>query len=233
MPDYLNMDIGDLVRMLRRKGPAPPPAGRTETVSSEARLRVVPNGQRLEFWSLLFDQPLLSIRAQLAGSPSKFSESADRGRVQVVVSIPVQAEGVEEQTVRLTYQSPPGVEPGELLEKTRASSARVPPDSTMVEFLFTHGELEFRYIFEFSNRISVDHFEPVIDRRPIFRAIPPVAQMAAFLRAMTQQRRSTATTLEDVVRTAGSGRTRERSTLLLSQFPRNHDFQSPRVQALV
>lgn len=231
MPDYLRMDLGDLVRHLSGKGSvaarreAPPAVWVQEANSQDARLRVVPGEKSVEFFSLITGQRLFSLPSAITGPPVTSTESADRGHRQVVVTVPLEGG----KTVRVTYQCPPEVEPSGV-ETTRASHARVPPESSMVEFLLTRDEHEFRYMFEFPEELPVHGFEAVDDRRPVFRTTPPVAQMAAFLRAMTQHRRSTMTCLEDIARQAGTEATRAQVASL--PFGRGHEFASPRLQAL-
>lgn len=232
MPDYLRMDLGELVRHLRGKAPRYRPE-KAETLwlleshSQEARLRVVPGGKRVEFVSLITGKTLFALPCAITGPPVKSTETADRGQKQVVLSLPLEGG----KTARVTFQSPPDVEPTDLM-LTRASQARVPPDSSMVEFLLTREEHEFRYVFEFPGSLEVLDFQPVADQRPVFRTIPPVAQMAAFLRAMTQHRRSPLTCLEDIARKAGSESTRQEVRALAERFPRNHAFASERIRAL-
>ncbi|GMU50890.1 MAG: hypothetical protein AMXMBFR33_00360 [Candidatus Xenobia bacterium] len=229
MTDFL----GSLVRKLRGKSAPETHAEQPETVwtresvSKEARLRVVPGTERVEFFSLITGERLFGLPARLTGPPVKSTESADRGQKQVVLSVPLPGN----RSVRVTFQSPPEVEPEEV-ETARASQARVPPDSSMVEFLLTREEHEFRYVFEFPDGLSVQDFEPVPDRRPVFRTVPPVAQMAAFLRAMTQHRRSALACLEDVARTSGSPRTRDQVVVLAGLYPRSHEFSCERLRAL-
>ncbi len=229
MTDFL----GSLVRKLRGKSApethaeSPESVWTRESVSKEARLRVVPGTDRVEFFSLITGERLFGLPASLTGPPVKSTESADRGQRQVVLSVPLPGN----RSVRVTFQSPPEVEPEEV-ETARASQARVPPDSSMVEFLLTREEHEFRYVFEFPEGLSVQDFEPVPDRRPVFRTVPPVAQMAAFLRAMTQHRRSALACLEDVARSSGSPRTREQVAVLTGLYPRSHEFSSERIQSL-
>lgn len=225
------MDLGDLVRRLKGKSgsvprpEAPPPLWTKEANSQEARLRVVPSGAKVEFFSLITGQRLFGLPSGITGPPVKSTESADRGRTQVVLTLPLEGG----RTVRVTYQSPPEVEPQEV-EVTRASQARVPPDSSMVEFLLTREEHEFRYVFEVPDTLDVQDFQAVADQRPVFRSIPPVAQMAAFLRAMTQHKRSAMTCLEDIARQAGSEKAQ--AEIAAMEFPRNHEFSSPHLQAL-
>lgn len=229
MTDFL----GSLVRKLRGKSAPEAHAERPESVwtresvSKEARLRVVPGTERVEFFSLITGERLFGLPARLTGPPVKSTESADRGQKQVILSVPLP----DNRSVRVTFQSPPEVEPEEV-ETARASQTRVPPDSSMVEFLLTREEHEFRYVFEFPEGLPVQDFEPVPDRRPVFRSVPPVAQMAAFLRAMTQHRRSALACLEDVARTSGSPRTREQVVVLAGLYPRSHEFSSERLRAL-
>ncbi len=227
------MDLGDLVRHLRGKGArrARPEEPETlwllESHSQEAQLRVVPGGRSVDFLSLITGKKMFTLVSAITGPPVKSTESADRGQKQVLLTIPLEGG----KTVRVTYQCPPEIEPYRI-DLTRASQARVPPDSSMIEFLMTHEEHEFRYVFEFPDTLAVEGFEPVDDRRPVFRTVPPVAQMAAFLRAMTQHRRSAMACLEDIARQAGSARTREQAGRMAARYGRTHEFSSEHLKAL-
>jgi len=193
--NYWTMEVGSLVRLLRERQGAPVPEASpdvSEEVSSpEARLRVVPrDGRFLDFYSTLSPRRLFSLAATLAGPLSKFTQVEAAAGRRVVVGVPLALSGGERVQVKVTLHLPRGVEPGQDLELTRAGQGKLPPDTRLLEFLFCEGENEFRYVVELHQRIDVLDFEEVVDQRPVFLSVPPVAQMTAFLRAITQKRRT-------------------------------------------
>lgn len=192
---YWTMEVGSLVRLLRERQGAPgteaSPSVSEEVSSPEARLRVVPrDGRFLDFYSTLNPRRLFSLPASLAGSLSKFTQVEAAAGRRVVVGIPLALAGGERVQIKVTLHLPRGVEPGQDLELTRAGQGKLPPDTRLLEFLFCEGENEFRYVVELHQRIDVLDFEEVVDQRPVFLSVPPVAQMTAFLRAITQKRRT-------------------------------------------
>lgn len=228
------MELGDFFRLgKKKKGGGPSDGTLREAVSEEARLRVVgsePAGVQL--FSTLSGQKLFSLPGKLAGTMGRFSEgsSGNLARATPVVTLPLEVDG-KRIHVKLTYTG------GELgadqpLSLTRASHGRIPPDTQMVELLFNQEEREFRYLFEFPDGLAVEDFQEVKDVRPIFRSVPAVAQMAAFLRAMANQRRTTLARLGDIARAAGSAATQDRVGELESFYPAHHDLTGPVVLKL-
>ncbi|HXE71069.1 MAG TPA: hypothetical protein VNO81_00285, partial [Candidatus Nitrosotenuis sp.] len=226
---YLNMNVKDLVRLVRSRGASEAGPGRAEqaALSREGHLRLVSEAGRLDFYSTLASERLFSVRGHLAGSLGTFVEGdGGKGR-RVVLSAPLELPGLGRRSLKITFQGPPGGEPGEGLQLTRAGEGRLPPRSRLLEFLFTQGEQEYRYVVEIDADVPVEGFREVADTRPLFRSIPPVAQMTAFLRAITQQRRNALRILADLASSSGSPATRATVALMERLFRGHYEFGGP------
>jgi len=234
--NYWTMEVGSLVRLLRERQGAPVPEASpsvSEEVSSpEARLRVVPrDGRFLDFYSTLNPRRLFSLAATLAGALSKFTQVEAAAGRRVVVGVPLALSGGERVQIKVTLHLPRGIEPGQDLELTRAGQGKLPPDTRLLEFLFCEGENEFRYVVELNQRIDVLDFEEVVDQRPVFLSVPPVAQMTAFLRAITQKRRTALDILKNLKAQAAPQAAEAIRALKLRVRP-HQELAHPGVQAL-
>ena len=234
--NYWNIEVGSLVRMLRERQGAPvteaSPSASGEVSSPEARLRVViRDGRFLDFYSTMNPRRLFSLAATLAGTLSKFTQVEAAAGRRVVVGVPLALMGGERVQIKVTLHLPRGVEPGQDLELTRAGQGKLPPDTRLLEFLFCEGENEFRYVVELHQRIEVLDFEEVVDQRPIFLSVPPVAQMTAFLRAITQKRRTALDILKSL-RDQASPQAAEAIQILKLRTRPHQDLLHPGVEAL-
>ncbi len=235
MPDeqptnYWNMEVGTLVRRLRERqgGPEEEVSSRAseEASSAEARLRVVPRDRKfLDFYTTLHPRRLFSVPASLTGSLSKFTQVEAASGRRVVVTVPIALAGGERLHIKVTFYLPRGIEPGQDLELTRAGQGKLPPDTRLLEFLFSQEGNEFRYVVELDQRVEVLEFEEVVDQRPVFLSVPPVGQMTAFLRAITHKRRTSLDILVSLLGAAGPA-TQEAIRILQSQR-RHQDVQLP------
>ncbi len=234
MPDeqatnYWNMEVGTLVRRLReRQGGAEEASGHApeEAASPEARLRVVPRDRKfLDFYSTLHARRLFSVPATLNGTLSKFTQVEAASGRRVVVTVPVALAGGENLSIKVTFYLPRGVEPGQDLELTRAGQGKLPPDTRLLEFLFTGQGNEFRYVVELDQRVEVLDFEEVVDQRPVFLSVPPVGQMTAFLRAITHKRRTSLDILGSLM--AAAGPQAQESIRILQSQRRHQDVPIP------
>lgn len=240
MPDekatnYWNMEVGSLVRLLReRRATGAAEEARPvaeEATSAETRLRIVPREGHLDFYSTLNPRRLFSLKATLTGPIAKFSQGEGAGGRRIVLTIPLGFPDGDRRNVKLTFHAPRGIEPGPALDITRAGQGKLPPDTRLLEFLFTEGEHEFRYVVELDQRIDVHDFEEVVDRRPVFQSVPPVAQMTAFLRTITHQRRSALAILGSL-RGAASPAAERGIATLQGLFRPHYEFAHPGVQAI-
>jgi len=229
------MELGDLFRLVKKKTVrGPSDENLREAVSEESRLRVAgrePSGVHL--FSTLNGQKLFSLPGKLAGTLGRFSEgsSGNLARATPVVTMPLEIDG-RRVHVKLTFTGAEAPSSDQPLSLTRASHGRIPPDTQMVELLFTQEEKEYRYLFEFPDGLEVTDFQEVKDVRPIFRSVPAVAQMAAFLRAMANQRRTTLARLGDIARATGTPATQDRVGEMESFYPPHHDLTGPTVLKL-
>lgn len=240
MPDekatnYWNMEVGSLVRLLReRKATGAPEEARPvaeEATSAEARLRIVPRDGYLDFYSTLNPRRLFSVQAGLTGPIAKFAQGEGAGGRRIVLTIPLGLPSGDRKQVKVTFHAPRAIEPGSSLEITRAGQGKLPPDTRLLEFLFSEGEHEFRYVVELDQRIDVLDFEEVVDRRPVFQSVPPVAQMTAFLRAITHQRRSALAILASL-RSSASPQAEAGIVALQGLFRPHYEFAHPGVQGI-
>ncbi|MHB2017871.1 MAG: hypothetical protein ACYCW6_13055, partial [Candidatus Xenobia bacterium] len=223
---YLTMDIADLVRQLRGPNATDGESELREAVSAEAALRIVARDEKtLDFYSTLGASRLFSIAAHLAGSLGIFAQER-----RVTLTVPIRDPAGTRHMVKVSYQSPADVRPSQELDVLRASCANVPPATQMLEVVFGAGNAEYRYVFEMDRSLAVADFQEVDDHRPLFSTTPPVAQMSAFLRAITQQRRDLTRILEDIAQTSGSSCTRETLGFLLRYY-RSHSHEAGRMVA--
>ncbi len=165
-------------------------------------MRLVPNDQSgLDFYSTLSSVRLFSIKAALAGPLSKFVKRGSER--SVTVSVPLNMPNGTKQTIKSVYYGPFNSLDLDVVKLVSATQGQVPPNSRSYDFLFHHDNEDYRYLIEIDNSIDVSGFKEVIDKRPVFQTVPPVAQMAAFLRAITRRKR-TAINVLDNLRTVAS-----------------------------
>ena len=79
-----------------------------------------------------------------------------------------------------------------------AHHSRNSETTSLYEFSYNNERGELRYTVEVDDKLEVIGFQEVVDKRPLFPTVPPVAQMAAFLRAVTRRKRTVMTVLENL-----------------------------------
>jgi len=168
------------------------PALPTELTVDELGLRVANlPGDWVEFSTSWGNRTLFRARGQLGGNV----------RRAVDLSFPLQVDlpgGTIPGRTNVTLSvAPLHVRPSSVPELVRSSHAPLPPDGQLIEFLFVHDQDEIRLTFRLSHQVPVSQFEEVHDTRPLFRTLPPVAQMAAVLGAVARGRRAAVNLLEE------------------------------------
>lgn len=167
-----------------------------EQVSAEGFLRVSPRQEnQVELCSTLCSAPLFAVKARLGGTLAKFIKNGpDR---EVVVTVPLVLADGSKTSLKVSYFGPP--KPGNTaLCLISAHNSRNSETSSLYEFSYNNERGELRYAAEVDDRIEVLGFQEVVDKRPLFPTVPPVAQMAAFLRAVTSRKRTVLTVLENL-----------------------------------
>lgn len=151
----------------------------------------------LEFLTTFNDLPILTIKANLAGSPSFIFAKSELDEARVIVQIPVQC-GANRQTINVSYNGPADYFPGGNLELVNVTEVKVSEDFRRVDFTYSNGNEEVHHIFEINLSITIIIIRKPITKSPLFQRIPPVEQLSSFLTA-TLSRRSIFSILSDIV----------------------------------
>lgn len=197
----LARDVKDLLRPHVSK---PEPLEAVTCVEAALAVRNMPD-ETARF--SLRGQPVFRVRGQLAGPLGRFSSQ--------VITIPLTSGSVR-MTISGSCEAP-----GELVRATESNLEDVR------RLVFVFGDQALRYDFELPEQLEVLDFQELRDERPVFRSLPPIPQMAAFLRATMGERRTPLRTLRDVIRTAGTKRAGEVCRTLTRLYPAGHPFHVP------
>ena len=164
----------------------------TELTVEDLGLRAVNvDGDQVEFTTTWGNRTLFRARGRIGGNL----------RRAVDLTFPLQTDlpggTIPGRTMVTLSVAPMHVSPLSTPELVRSSHVPLPPDGQVLEFLFVHDGDEIRLTFRLSHQVPVSDFEEVQDTRPLFRTLPPVAQMAAVLGAVARGRRAALNLLEE------------------------------------
>ncbi|MBQ7568086.1 hypothetical protein IJT17_04700 [bacterium] len=158
-----------------------------EVSSAEGCLRIVPVNKTIELHSTLCEGCMLVLGVSLAGPLSKFVKRG--GDNEVVITVPVSEADGAKHSIKITYYG--SKKRGKNVVKlVRAGQGTNANGECFFELVYNDERDDFRYVIELDASIEVVEFKEVIDKRPLFQSVPPVAQMAAFLRAVTNRKRT-------------------------------------------
>ncbi len=150
----------------------------------------------LELITTFSDLPILTIKANVAGSPSFIFSKSELNEARVIVQIPVQC-GANRQTINVSYNGPVDYFPSGNLELVNVTEVKVSEDFKRVDFTYSNGNEEVHHVFEINMSITIIIIRKPITKSPIFQRIPPVEQLSSFLSA-TLSRRSIFSILSDI-----------------------------------
>lgn len=177
-----------------------------EVVSLEGCLRIaICSPKRLEFYSTLSPTRLFTVLGSLTGPLGRFTKNIPSRGKEVTLTVPLRLPEGQESTAKVVLhasrQDPEGLKSAKLL---RAGLGSQPQGGQIISVLLGRERDEFQYIFEFDKDTQIVDFEEVVDNRPVFQNVPPIAQMSTFLRAITSQRRNVQSILRGLQAVASS-----------------------------
>ncbi len=195
-----HLGVGAISRLLKERRHEDVSGGpsevKNEAVSEEGCLKVKA-GEALEFFSLANPARMFAVKANLAGVLGYYSKAVQSGRC-TTVTVPVKtADGKSFKIVsRLTI--PNSFVKGSETKLIKAAQSVNPQSQRSLDFTFSSKSGDLRYSIEFDSSLEVFGFKETADNRPVFQKVPPVAQMSAFLRAVTHRRRTVLNILDSL-----------------------------------
>lgn len=200
MAKSLGSKIESGFRELVRRFRGSRPVGEMVLVSSEATLKAhQAEPDRVVLTSLLDGRRLFSVEGRLEAALTRVEGGGD-----TTLRLPVRTQdGRGWIRVRVSRTAPPGEWPA--LRRVRAVAV---PEG--LEFQFRSDSApesaEISLEFTFDPTLRISEFRPFEDLQPLFRELPGVPEMAAYLRACMHHRRSQLQILSDLADSLRSAR---------------------------
>lgn len=174
--------------------------------STEARLTIHQHDDLIELRPTFAGDPMLRVRAFIAG-PLSTARIASRSSTSLLrLQIPVRADG-RDATIEITVmragrlEADDAAHPSAGFVLARARRRRIPPDRQAVEILYSHPQdLQVRYLVAMESTIQPLDFKEYAQHESVFKEVPSVSQMVAFLRATLHHRRTTLRSLGSMAR---------------------------------
>lgn len=204
--------------MARLRGKRDEPAAQGVSVLTGLRFDGDDEGL-LAVRSSLLEPPLFRVRAALGGPVEEKNSPSDPRAVEVTV--PLAGRGPLRATVHPVEAGPPAVVVRSACEKRRD-----------VQILRLRLDVGTRFLFQAEPSLEVLDLAAATALPSLFPTVPPAAEMAAFLRGVTQRRRPVPRILQSLSRNALSPQTARRAEGVAAAWPPDDEEAHPVVQAL-
>lgn len=200
--------------------------------SSEARLCIRQVNGVVEFQPTFCDAAMLRLRGHLCGSLSTMRIDGRSAGSLLRLRLPMRVEAREIE-VEITVMRPASNDASSDYVLVRARRRRVPPDRQAIELLFTNArEEQIRYLVQTQASVQPLDFQDVSRHDSVFREVPSVSQMIAFLRATLHHRRTTLRSLVSMTRNAEAPHVRALVDEMNRRLSHGQDFATDALRRL-
>jgi hypothetical protein len=201
---------------------APPPPQVLD--AAEARMVIRQAGDVIEFEATLSAEPILRLRGEIDGPLSTGRASGRSATSLLHLQVPIRADG-QAAVVDITVMRPNDDDNWQGYVLARARRRRLPPASQALELLYSNElDVQIRYMFCFDEAIRPLGFQEFSRHESVFKEVPSVSQMVAFLRATLHHRRTTLRSLTSMARNASDARVLARVAEMNERLSQGQDF---------
>lgn len=208
------------------------PAAPQTLESTDARLCIRDADGMVEFQPTFSTEPMLRLRGSLNGPLSTGRVSSRSVNSLLHLSLPLLVEG-REVTVDVTVVRPTANDTSDGFVLARARRRRTPPAGQAFELLYNNPlDAQVRYLVQTADSIRPVDFHEFSRHESVFKEVPSVSQMVAFLRATLHHRRTTLRSLASMARNATEAHVCAMVLSLNQRLSQGQDFTTDGLRAL-